>query len=143
LQEHRFADSADICGAAIETVTSGRPHALLGLPTLLLDLQTENACEAEFAARLQERASECEALFAEGRAYGRFPGQLAALQTQLFGENVAAPARAEGLSFSRHPEKRSNVSKSRVGFSMQGRRSMSARCCCETRGGINRSSKMR
>ena len=90
---------ADVCEAATSAILSDRQHPLLSLPTLLIDIQVENSCEAQFLERLEERAVTIERISAEAATGAPFPDQLAALREQLFAESVVVPDIQEGVEF--------------------------------------------
>lgn len=56
LAEAGLADRADVLRAAIDRVRDPRPHPLLDMPTVLLDVPLASALEGEFVAALAARA---------------------------------------------------------------------------------------
>jgi len=112
LGEARLADRAQVLRLATAAArAAGTRHPLLGLPTLLLDVELASAAEAELAEALAARAPEVLATLPAGdeRTRARLvaagfaveepgpdevaaapPGALAALQAQLFEKGSAA-----------------------------------------------------
>jgi len=82
LGENNFADAADQCEAAIALTVSRDAHPLLGLPTLLIDIRSENACEERFLELLAARAEGIETIFAETRPTERIPQPACCLARQ-------------------------------------------------------------
>ncbi len=98
LEEHSLAGPVEQLAIAIEAVQSGK-HALLGLPTLLLDLRPDNDLEREFVEELSRKAASLEHVTADIKPSARHNTALQALQRQLFAEWVTAPADPEGVEF--------------------------------------------
>ncbi len=98
LQEHSLAGPVEQLESAIEAVQSGK-HALLGLPTLFLDLRPDNDLEREFVEELSRKAASLERATADAKAGARPTNALQAIQRQLFAEQVTTPAGPEGVSF--------------------------------------------
>jgi ATP-dependent helicase/nuclease subunit B len=98
LEEHSLAGPVEQLESAIEAVQSGK-HALLGLPTLLLDLRPDNDLEREFVEELSRKAGSLEHATADTKAAVRHDRALQGLQRQLFAEQVTTPADPQGVAF--------------------------------------------
>jgi ATP-dependent helicase/nuclease subunit B len=98
LEEHALAGPVEQLESAIEAVQSGK-HALLGLPTLLLDLGPDNDLEREFVEEFSRKAASLEHATADIKAGARHNSALQALQRQLFAEQVTMPADPQGVVF--------------------------------------------
>jgi hypothetical protein len=98
LEEHTLAGPVEQLESAIAAVQSGK-HALLGLPTLFLDLRPDNDLERAFVEELSRKAASLEHATADTKAGARHNSALQALQGQLFAEQVTMPADPEGVAF--------------------------------------------
>lgn len=97
LKENSLADATTQLEAAIDVVGSG-DHPLLGLPTLLLDLQPTSSLEKLFVNQLRQRARTVESLDSEvGPKVNT--SALVALQNQLFAERTTPPVGRGGVEF--------------------------------------------
>jgi ATP-dependent helicase/nuclease subunit B len=98
LEEHLLASQVELVGTAIEAVQSCK-HALLGLPTLLVDLRLDNALERTFVEAFSRTAASLEHVTADTEPSARHHTALLALQRQLFAEQVTQPAEPVGVEF--------------------------------------------
>jgi ATP-dependent helicase/nuclease subunit B len=98
LEEHGLADPVEQLGIAIEAVQSGK-HALLGSPTLLLDVRPDNDLERTFVEELSRKAASLGHVTVDIVPAARHKTALQALQRQLFADQVTAPAETEGVAF--------------------------------------------
>ena len=98
LEEHSLAGPVEQIESAIESVQSGQ-HALLGLPTLLVDLRPDHDLERAFVEVLSRKAASVEQVTPDIMPTARHNTALQALQRQLFAEQVIAPAETGGVAF--------------------------------------------
>jgi ATP-dependent helicase/nuclease subunit B len=98
LQEHSLAGPVEQLESAIEAVQSGK-HALVGLPTLFLDLRPDNDLERVFAEEFSRKAASFELATPDIPAAARHNSALQAIQHQLFAEQVTVPADPGGVAF--------------------------------------------
>jgi ATP-dependent helicase/nuclease subunit B len=98
LEEQSLAGPVDQVEAAIEGIEAGK-HTLVGLPTLLLDLQPDSDLERAFVEALAAKAVTVESVSPRASKITRPWTALQALQHQLFEEDITAPTEERGVAF--------------------------------------------